>query len=97
MISSKKVGLHLDESHKMMSSYARNESTFTKTNYDWFSIPIISPIDMNTTTTFTVKNVSIKDNSFLVGIIKAQALENSVRMPWKTSDVICFESHKNNG
>ena len=73
-----------------MSSYARHGNHFTKTNYDWFSIPIVSPINFNRNYVFKLKNLGIKDSCFLVGIIKERAFLAHMRMPWKTDNVICF-------
>ena len=36
--------LSVDDSHPLMTSYSRNGMIFTKTNYDWFSIPVSTPI-----------------------------------------------------
>jgi hypothetical protein len=80
-----------------MASYKQKELLFTKINYDWHSIPVMSVIDKGHKQSFQVVNRGIQNDSFLAGIIKAKAIASRVRTPWKTNSVICFESHRNQG
>lgn len=81
-----------------MASYKQKELLFTKINYDWHSIPVMSVIEKGQQQqSFQVVNRGIQNDSFLAGIIKMKAIASRVRTPWKTSSVICFESHRNQG
>ena len=62
--------------------------------YNWHSIPITTPLHFKNKETFEVKNVGIKENNFVVGIIKKSAINLCLRMPWKTNYCICYESHE---
>ena len=74
----------------MMSSYSSVNLYFKKTNYDWFSIPFTNKINFSQRNEFKVRNIGVKDDCFLVGLIKAEAIKKNIRMPWKTDQVICF-------
>jgi len=89
----KELDLLCDDSHLLMDSYGRHGMEFHKINYDWFSIPITNPIDLSKRQKFQVINRGINNDCFLVGVIKADALRSRTRMPWKTNNVICYESH----
>ena len=75
----------------MYSSYETSNGVyFKKVNLNWFSLPIISPVNLNESAFFTVKNVSIKFNRFVAGIIREIDLRNLVSTPWKTEGVIYY-------
>lgn len=81
----------------MIKSYVNeNNLTFWKEGYNWHSLPIKSPIDIKVATIFTLKNVAIKYNHFMAGVIAQTDLHALTPMPWKTQAVICYESCNNN-
>jgi hypothetical protein len=81
-----------------MQSYAiLDNNTFEKRIYDWKSIPIMNTFHCLGKVYFEVRNKGIKDNNFVVGVIKRSAINTRMSMPWKTQYCICYESHKNNG
>ncbi len=65
------AALKFDANCPMYGSYFTGDDlSFRKKNYNWFSLPIISPIDMKTPTRFCFKNLGIKFNNFVIGIIR---------------------------
>ena len=61
--------------------------------YNWHAIPLVNYINFDYTSEFSIKNLRIKDNNFVIGIIKKTAVDGLIRTPWKTTKVVCFESH----
>ena len=87
--------LEFDASHILMSNYKQEGMLFEKTSYDWHSIPIMTTIGLKNTRYFEVANRGIKNDCFLVGIVKKNTILNAIRTPWKTNTVVCYESHEN--
>lgn len=57
-------------------------------------MPITTPLALKQPAYFRVKNKGIINDNFVVGVIKRSAVTQQVRVPWKTTNCICFESHK---
>lgn len=86
--------LSFDANCPMFASYFTGDNiSFRKRSYNWFSLPIISPIDPNIPSRFSFKNLGIKFNNFVVGIIRQEDLHSLLAMPWKTEGVICYQSN----
>jgi hypothetical protein len=78
----------------MLSSYsisrlAPQGHVFEKKLYNWHGIPITNEI-LPEMATFSVKNRGIKDNNFVIGIIKKRAILENIRLPWKSGNCICL-------
>jgi hypothetical protein len=85
----------------LLRSYAfekkEGDCIFEKRVYDWKSIPISNQFHCRGKLYFAVRNRGIKEDNFLVGVIKRTAITSQLSMPWKTPSCICYESHKNKG
>lgn len=80
-----------DKTCPMYTSYQTiDDIKFKKINFNWFSLPIVSPVNFKEPCFFTVKNISIKYNHFVAGIIREIDLRDLVTSPWKTEGVICY-------
>jgi hypothetical protein len=78
-----------------MNSYvARDETVFWKNSYNWHSLPIISPWNFKDPCIFSIKNLGIKFNHFVVGIIREKDIKELKETPWKTEGVVCYESNQ---
>jgi hypothetical protein len=61
----------LDTNCPMMASYlSKEETTFWKNSFNWHSLPFSSPWNFKSPTVFSIKNLGVKFNHFLVGIIR---------------------------
>lgn len=92
------LSLKYDPNSVMMQSYITSKGAegqlFEKTLYNWHSIPITTPLSLKQPAYFRLKNRGILNDNFVVGVIKRSAIKDQVRVPWKTTNCICFESHK---
>lgn len=93
-----RLALKYDPNSVMMQSYKTTKGAegqlFEKTLYNWHSIPITTPLSFQQSAYFRVKSRGIFNDNFVVGVIKRTAVKEQVRLPWKTTNCICFESHK---
>ena len=93
--------IKINAANTLLRSYAyekkEGEFLLEKRVYDWKSIPITNQFHCRGKLYFSVCNRGIKEDNFLVGVIKRTAITSQLPMPWKTASCICYESHKNKG
>lgn len=97
-VTETKILIAYDPKSPNMKSYSQNpqnRNEFKKVNYNWHNIPIRSEIDWSQRQYFMIENVDINKQSFVVGIIRADAA--TIPKPWTTDQCICYESHTNTG
>ena len=81
----------LDGDCPMMSSYVtKDETMFWKHGFNWHSLPIITRINLEVPTVFAFKNTGIKNEHFVVGVIREVDLKRQTNTPWKTAGVLCY-------
>lgn len=92
------ANIHIDGNNPLFRSYILLERNMVeKRVYDWRSIPITNQFHCRGNVCFEVRNKGIKDNNFVVGVIRRSAITTQMAMPWRTHHCICYESHQKAG
>ena len=82
----------LDTNCPFMASYISDESVFWKNAYNWHSLPLITQWNFKDPSVLSIKNLGIKFNHFILGIITKKDLTALTPTPWRTESTICYES-----
>ena len=92
------IPLKVDIKNEQVRSYKiLGENEYLKNVYNWHAIPVSTTLNLNDSSSFGVASLGIKDDNFVIGVIKKSAVTGVTKMPWKTNNAICFESHSKPG